>query len=53
MKAKGMAECCVNPVAPALANAVEDATGVRFRDLPLTPERIYDRLPSARPIPVT
>ncbi|KQY08285.1 aldehyde oxidase [Mycobacterium sp. Root135] len=52
MKAKGMAECCINPVAPALANALEDATGVRFRDLPLTPERIYDRLPSARPIPV-
>jgi len=49
MKAKGMAECCINPVAPALANALEDATGVRFRDLPLTPERIYDRLPSARP----
>lgn len=48
MKAKGMAECCINPVAPALANALEDATGVRFRDLPLTPERIYDRLPSAR-----
>jgi CO/xanthine dehydrogenase Mo-binding subunit len=52
MKAKGMAECCINPVAPALANALEDATGVRFRDLPLTPERIYDRLPSARPAPV-
>lgn len=52
MKAKGMAECCINPVAPALANALEDATGVRFRNLPLTPERIYDRLPSARPAPV-
>ena len=46
MRAKGMAECCTNPVAPALANAVHDATGVRFRELPLTPERIYDRLPS-------
>jgi putative selenate reductase molybdopterin-binding subunit len=44
MKAKGMAECCINPVAPALANALEDATGVRFRDLPFTPERIFDRL---------
>lgn len=44
MHAKGIAECCINPVAPALANAVHDATGVRFRDLPLTPERIYDRL---------
>ncbi|MGW3205727.1 molybdopterin-dependent oxidoreductase [Streptomyces sp. NPDC001135] len=44
MRAKGMAECCINPVAPALANAVHDATGVRYRALPLTPERIYGRL---------
>ncbi|GAA2315889.1 hypothetical protein Scani_64410 [Streptomyces caniferus] len=35
---------CINPVAPALANALHDATGVRFRALPLTPERIYRRL---------
>ncbi|MFI6364000.1 molybdopterin-dependent oxidoreductase [Nocardia sp. NPDC050630] len=44
MHSKGIAECCINPVAPALANALEDATGVRFRALPLTPERIYRRL---------
>ncbi|MFD9410053.1 molybdopterin-dependent oxidoreductase [Streptomyces sp. NPDC059989] len=44
MHAKGMAECCINPVAPALANALRDATGVRYRELPLTPERIYSRL---------
>ncbi|MFD6279209.1 molybdopterin-dependent oxidoreductase [Streptomyces sp. NPDC060209] len=44
MRAKGMAECCINPVAPALANALTDATGVRYRELPLTPERIYSRL---------
>lgn len=52
MRAKGMAECCINPVAPALANALENATGMRFRALPLTPERIYGRLdgaPSHRP----
>jgi putative selenate reductase molybdopterin-binding subunit len=48
MKSKGMAECCINPVAPALANALEDATGVRYRDLPFTPERIYSRLESGR-----
>jgi CO/xanthine dehydrogenase Mo-binding subunit/aerobic-type carbon monoxide dehydrogenase small subunit (CoxS/CutS family) len=46
MGAKGIAECCVNPVAPALANALADATGVRFRDLPFTPDRIYGRLVS-------
>ena len=44
MGAKGIAECGINPVAPALANAVARATGVRYRSLPLTPERIYDRL---------
>jgi putative selenate reductase molybdopterin-binding subunit len=50
---KGIAECCINPVAPALANALEDATGVRYRELPLTPERIYSRLTTARLIPAT
>ena len=48
MRSKGMAECCINPVAPALANALQDATGVRFRALPLTPERIYSRLAPSR-----
>jgi putative selenate reductase molybdopterin-binding subunit len=53
MKSKGMAECCINPIAPALANALEDATGVRFRELPFSPERIYSRLTSDRLIPAT
>jgi CO/xanthine dehydrogenase Mo-binding subunit len=44
MGAKGIAESNVNPVAPALANALQDATGVRYRELPFTPERIYRRL---------
>jgi putative selenate reductase molybdopterin-binding subunit len=48
MRSKGMAECCINPVAPALANALQDATGVRYRALPLTPERIYRRLSEGR-----
>ncbi|MEB3264479.1 MAG: molybdopterin-dependent oxidoreductase [Synechococcus sp.] len=42
--AKGGGEAPFNPVAPALANAVQDATGVRFRSLPLTPPRIYKDL---------
>ncbi|MCK0175544.1 molybdopterin-dependent oxidoreductase [Mycolicibacterium sp. F2034L] len=46
VKSKGMAECTINPVAPALANAIADATGVRFRELPFSPDRIYGRLPS-------
>ncbi|MCP3754204.1 molybdopterin-dependent oxidoreductase [Streptomyces sp. TBY4] len=48
MRSKGMAECCINPVAPALANALRDATGIRYRELPLTPERIYGRLVESR-----
>lgn len=39
--AKGMGECPINPVAPALANALADATGIRFRDLPFRPDLIY------------
>jgi hypothetical protein len=40
-----------NPVAPALANAVHDATGVRYRELPLTPDRIFAALQSSGLIP--
>jgi putative selenate reductase molybdopterin-binding subunit len=53
MRSKGMAECCINPVAPALANALENATGVRYRALPLTPERIYRRLAPSRLLAMT
>jgi putative selenate reductase molybdopterin-binding subunit len=31
-------------VAPAVANAVHDAVGVRIRDLPLTPEKVWRAL---------
>ena len=51
LRSKGMAECCINPVAPALANALHDATGVRCRALPLTPERIYRRLNENQSVP--
>ncbi len=43
-KVKGIGENPVSPVAPAIANAIEDAVGVRIRDLPLTSERIYAAL---------
>jgi len=39
--AKPMSESPFNPVAPALANAIRDATGVRFTALPLTRSRVY------------
>jgi CO/xanthine dehydrogenase Mo-binding subunit/aerobic-type carbon monoxide dehydrogenase small subunit (CoxS/CutS family) len=51
MRSKGIAECCINPVAPALANALHDATGVRYRELPLTPDRIFMALRSPRLTP--
>jgi putative selenate reductase molybdopterin-binding subunit len=40
--AKAQGECAINPVAPAVANAVAHATGVRFPHRPLSPERIFD-----------
>jgi CO/xanthine dehydrogenase Mo-binding subunit len=46
--AKGVAEGSIVPVAPAIANAVFAATGVRIRDLPLTPERVWRALRAAR-----
>jgi CO/xanthine dehydrogenase Mo-binding subunit len=39
--ARPMSEAPFNPVAPALANAVRDATGVRFTSLPLRRDVVY------------
>lgn len=36
----GVGESASVPSAAAIANAIFDATGVRFRELPLTPERV-------------
>jgi hypothetical protein len=44
LAAKSQGECAINPVAPALANAVKNATGVRFCRLALMPDHIFDRL---------
>jgi CO/xanthine dehydrogenase Mo-binding subunit/aerobic-type carbon monoxide dehydrogenase small subunit (CoxS/CutS family) len=46
--AKAQGECAINPVAPAIANALADATGVRFPHLPFTADRIFSKL-SAEP----
>ena len=40
-KVKGIGENPISPVAPAIANAIEDAVGVRIRDLPITAEKVY------------
>ena len=38
--AKAIGEAAHTPVAPAVANAIADAIGVRVHDFPLTPEKI-------------
>ena len=38
--AKGIGEPAMTPVAPAIANAVADAIGVRVFEMPITPERV-------------
>jgi putative selenate reductase molybdopterin-binding subunit len=42
--AKAIAEIPINGPAPAVANAVAHAVGVRIRELPLTPERVWRAL---------
>jgi len=42
--AKGVGEPGMVPTAPAIANAVYDAVGVRIRDLPITPEKVLTAL---------
>ena len=42
--AKGIGEAATNPVAAAYANALYNAIGVRFYELPITPERILERI---------
>ena len=41
---KGIGENPIATVAPAIANAVEDAVGVRIRELPITSEKVYRAL---------
>jgi nicotinate dehydrogenase subunit B len=36
----GAGEAATSPIPPAIANAIFDATGVRVREVPLTPERV-------------
>ncbi len=45
--AKPMSESPFNPVAPALANAIRDATGVRLTRLPMRRDRIWEALADA------
>ena len=45
--AKGVGESGTFAVSPAIANAIEDAVGVRVYDSPLTPENVFSALRAA------
>jgi len=50
--AKGVGEPALVATAPAIANAIFDATGVMLNALPMTAERVFDalsRLPRREP----
>lgn len=44
MGAKGIGEAAVNPVAPAVAMAIQNATGIYFTKLPILPEDIFEAI---------
>ncbi len=46
--AKGLGEAAKNPVAAAVANAIYNAIGIRFYELPITPEKILSALKKRR-----
>ncbi len=46
--AKGMGESGIVSIAPAVGNALFNATGVRIRELPLTPERVWRALKESK-----
>ena len=45
--AKGVGETGIIPIAPAIANAVRDAVGVRITTLPMSPERVLAAMDEA------
>jgi len=45
--AKSVAELSIDGIAPAIADAIHDATGVWLREVPFTPERVWRALREA------
>jgi putative selenate reductase molybdopterin-binding subunit len=45
--AKSVAELAIDGIAPAVADAIHDATGVWLRDVPFTPDRVWRALAEA------
>jgi CO/xanthine dehydrogenase Mo-binding subunit len=42
--AKGVGEPAAGATAPAIANAIFDAVGIRIKDLPITAEKVWAAL---------
>jgi CO/xanthine dehydrogenase Mo-binding subunit len=47
-QSKEIGESAISQVAPAIANAVYDAVGVRIKDLPITAEKVFRALQERR-----
>lgn len=47
--AKGLGEPAMVPTAPAIANAIYDAIGIRFRQLPITREKVFEAIQKQKP----
>jgi xanthine dehydrogenase, molybdenum binding subunit apoprotein (EC 1.17.1.4) len=45
---RGVGETPIVPPLAAIANAVEDATGLRFTELPMSPPRVLAAIEAAR-----
>jgi len=45
--AKSVSEICINGAAPAINNALYNAAGIRLREFPFTPERVWNALQDA------
>ncbi|MBF0507855.1 MAG: molybdopterin-dependent oxidoreductase [Deltaproteobacteria bacterium] len=48
--AKEAGEGLVSPTAPAIAEAISQATGYRFKDLPITPEKVLEGIGGLRKV---
>jgi CO/xanthine dehydrogenase Mo-binding subunit len=51
--AKGIGEGTTGPTAPAIANAIYDAVGVRIRDLPITSEKVLNGIKRSKKFQLT
>jgi CO/xanthine dehydrogenase Mo-binding subunit len=47
--AKGLGEPAMVPTAPAIANAIYHAIGIRFRQLPITREKVFEAIQKQKP----